>query len=333
MDRSILYHRHQLSHQQIDDFLGNEGSRGFRETKAQMLVKLNDFLGVSKLFSEAGIAFIPLKGFLLSQRIYEDPSYRITGDFDLLIKPDWIPLAIRVLSANGYQPVKFDWPESPVRQKKVLHIINQYPMVHKDTGVYIELHWRLFRKHLVSQKRLDAIIEENLEETRLAGQTFRQFNHELELLYLVIHGGLHAWRRLKWLVDVHELLERFPLDEEKFRALARKLKARRLVALCNAMLHEFFPGSKGLPSKQKAHPFLLAFSRECIYSEQDDPSKNFSETLKRARFKLTAITGWRYRITAFRFSNLTQKEVNENLLPPFPLIIIFDRLLSKMLKK
>jgi hypothetical protein len=42
----------------------------------------------------------------------------------------------------------------------------------------------------------------NLSQLSFAGRTFTVLNPELDLLYLVIHGGLHGFFRLKWLVDI-----------------------------------------------------------------------------------------------------------------------------------
>lgn len=329
MDRSTLYHRHQLSHQQIDDFLGDEGSRDFRETKAQMLDKLVKFQKVTGVLQSAGIPFIPMKGFLLSQRIYQDPTYRITGDFDLFVEPDQVSSSVKALISAGFHPLKYDWPKSAYREKMLLRIMNQYLLFHNELNILVEVHWRLFPNHIICEEMFRHIIWENLIEVPMSGKTYRQFNNEFELLYLVIHGGLHAWRRLKWLVDVHEMLNRFPLDEAKFLDLTRKLKAGRMVALCNAMLKEFFPGSKQMPCAKKVNKFHLRHSRHYILREQDQPGASLYDTWQRARFKLTAFPGLRYKLSAFRFSTFTQREVNENWFPPYPLLVIIDRLWRK----
>ena len=89
-----------------------------------MLDKLVKFQQVTGVLQAAGIPFIPLKGFLLSHRIYGDPTYRITGDIDLLVSQDQAHQAIQVLLQKGFEPLKFDWPKSKRREKSVFREMN-----------------------------------------------------------------------------------------------------------------------------------------------------------------------------------------------------------------
>lgn len=297
-----------------------------------MLDKLVKFQQVTGVLQAAGIPFIPMKGFLLSQRIYRDPTYRITGDFDLFVEPDQVSSSVKALIANGFYPLKYDWPLSALREKMLLRIMNQYLLFNDKLNILVEIHWRLFPNHIIEEKTFRRIINENLTEVSMAGQSYRQFNNEFELLYLIIHGGLHAWRRLKWLVDVHEMLNRFPLDEARFLDLTHKLKAGRMVTLCNALLEEYFPGSKRMPCKKKVNTFHLKQSRHYLSREEDQPGGSLLDIWQRARFKITAFPGLRYKLSAFRFSTFTQKEVNENWFPPYPLLVILQRLWNKVFK-
>jgi hypothetical protein len=71
--RNQLFYYHQLSHEQIDDWLNEKESQNFPESKAQHLGKLGEFNALIRLFAESGLDIIPLKGPLLSTRIYHDP--------------------------------------------------------------------------------------------------------------------------------------------------------------------------------------------------------------------------------------------------------------------
>jgi len=74
ISRDELYFRHQLSHEQIDDILGEKKAGKVPEAKAQHLGKLNTFLEVSDLFDRERIPFIPQKGPILSFRIYNEST-------------------------------------------------------------------------------------------------------------------------------------------------------------------------------------------------------------------------------------------------------------------
>ena len=330
--REILYHRHRLSHQQIDQLLGEQKSGEYLAEKLVQMEQLREFFRITNALKEEGVEFICLKGPLLSQRIYGDPTFRYYKDFDLLVSPEKITQAILIFHSLGYQPDYFIWPQAALREQLVLGHLNQYPLTNPVNGINVELHWRLFGNLLKNEGIQKSLIKENQEKISMGGRSYTQFTHEFELLYLVIHGGLHGWRRLKWLVDINEMLKRFPLDENQFKKLSKKLKAHRIVSVCNEMLREFFPETRLLPCSENPRPFLVKFSRESIHRETEELSKSFPETLKRARFKLSAFPGLRYKLSAFRFSTFTQKEVNEDWFPPYPLLVILQRLWNKVFK-
>lgn len=268
-NREALYHRHHLSHQQIDDLLVEKESAKYPELKGQMLGKVHDFLAVSELFFSQSIPFIPLKGPMLSYRLYGDMSYRNFGDLDFLMESKYIEKAIKALKEKGYSCPSYDWHlennKTDVFFRHHHHIILDRP----GSNIHLELHWRLFTYSFGKNGISDEMIAANTAVLNARDRVFRVFNPELELLYLIIHGGLHAWQWLRWLVDIQQYLETIPIDEEKFIQLSESLQAHRMVALCNAMLNQYFPDSKNLPGTIKPSPSLLNFSRARLESAEE----------------------------------------------------------------
>ena len=60
---------------------------------------------VAGCLANAGVEWLPLKGYDLATRIYDAPEERPTGDLDLLILPSQLDDAVGALSADGWQPL------------------------------------------------------------------------------------------------------------------------------------------------------------------------------------------------------------------------------------
>lgn len=118
-----------------------------------------------------------------------------------------------------------------------------------------------------------------------------------QLLYLIIHGGLHHWNKLKWLVDIKDLLQRFPLNELLFFNLTKELKAHRLVAVCNELLKVYLPGFRLLPCTNKAPQHLLQFSLQQINRTENKDAKTIRNFTAIFRNSLGAFPGFRYKIS------------------------------------
>jgi hypothetical protein len=71
--REVLSKRHRLSHQQIDHWLGKIAA-SFLQEKLNHLKMLRNFIAITDLLRQNEIPFISLKGPLLSQHIYNDPT-------------------------------------------------------------------------------------------------------------------------------------------------------------------------------------------------------------------------------------------------------------------
>lgn len=296
LSREELYYRHRLSHQQIDDILGEQQHDLVLEEKISQLKQVALFLEISAALNRDDIWFISYKGPLLSYRIYNDATCRRFKDLDFLVKPDKISKTIAVLGKMGFVPRSFQWPSSRNKEKRLLLFLNQYTLDHPSKDISVEIHWSLLKFPAVQQKKMALIISENIQQTIFSGQKFNQFTLELELLHMVIHGGLHTWSRLKWLVDIHEIINRFQVDIPKFEILVKLLHAQRLVGLCNAMLNDYFPGTVLLPIDSPAPDWVIKYSLHQIMRTSDTPVYLPEDLLKYRWFQILAFPSLRYRL-------------------------------------
>lgn len=294
--REVLYHRHRLSHQQIDDVMGERQDELVLEEKIHQLKKVARFLEITSALEKENIWFISYKGPLLSYRIYNDATCRIYKDFDFLIRSDKIPETIVVLNRLGYCSRSYRWPSSENRQKRLIFLANQYTLDHPESGISVEIHWSLLKFPAARRKKITAIIDANLQQTVFGNQIFYQFTPELELLHLVIHGSLHTWSRLKWLTDVNEFIQRIQFDEKKFEALTKQLHAGRLVALCNALLRLYFPQTVMLPCRSEAPDWFIEYALHQLNRTSDTPVYLPQDLFKYRWFHIHAFPRWNQKL-------------------------------------
>ena len=307
--RELLYYRHRLSHRQIEELTGEQQTNTAFDEKIKQLKSVSEFLEITASLQKAGIWFVPLKGPLLSYRIYGDATCRIAKDIDILVKPEDLHKTFELLELLNYQSGSFKWPGPGYRQNRVLLFLNQYSMYHPERSTPVEIHWRLFKNPVISNKKLTAFIDEDVNQIEFAGQKFNQFSPEFELLHLIIHGGLHAWTRLKWLVDVKEIINRLHVDKEKFGHLIKLFRAQRMAGLCNAMLLHFFPGTTLLPVNDKVPGWFFRFSLLMASRETVVHMRPPEIYYKFIWFTMQAFPGFRYktkRISVFLITLLQQ---------------------------
>ncbi|MBW6499742.1 MAG: nucleotidyltransferase family protein, partial [Bacteroidales bacterium] len=280
--------------------------------KALTLKKLKGFLEVTDALRAAGIAFIPLKGFVLSQKIYGDPSFRFTGDVDLLLEPADIEKALSVLEKLGFVPSLFPWPSGEKQKQRLIGFRNQFALENPATGLDVELHWRLFYYPILPSGETDRIVKENLSTIAFQGRTFQVLNPELDLLFLLIHGGMHGWRRLKWLVDVHEIARQKRFDERRFSELVATYRAEKMIGLYNELIKSWFNPYYTLPDKGKSTAFLLQTAQKKISDPREGEYHSLGSLLGYLRFVMTAFPGVAYkrRILGYAWRSLWNKGGN-----------------------
>ena len=296
--RQFLNQRHRLSHQQIDGLLNEQYSNQHIDEKYGQLFQVSEFIKLSDEFRKASIPFIPLKGPILSYRLHNDPSYRYSNDLDFLVSANTIENAILILKNNGYEPHYFSWPNNAKKKRRLIKLSNQILFVNPKNQINIEIHWKLFSYEFTDSGVLSEVLKSNKSQIQFKKRNIQIFSNELELLYLIIHGGLHSWFRLKWLVDVKDFIEKIPFDAEKFIQLTEKLSASRMVSLCNAVLSEYFPECQLLPCKTSPDTTnRLKYTISSIEEEYMYYEKLFLERTKFYSFLIKCFPGFRYKLS------------------------------------
>lgn len=308
IDPALLRTRYRLSSQQINSIFGEACIPEDKDEKIAQLGILKEFLHITGLFREAGINYIPLKGPLLSYRLYGDATFRHYRDLDIMVDDSSVGNILDILTGAGYQASRRQWPEEISKQRRLLKYSNQILYLHPSKRIIFEIHWELMAPRYLNFRKTGRLIKDNLSEIDFAGRSFTLLNNELELLYLVIHGGVHNWFRLKWLADVNQFLRSQEIVWEKFNELSGSLNAGRLVALCNALLSEYFPGGPLIPCESKAPPYLVRFSKMRIEGAAYTTPFTFNTMFQHLRFSLLSYPGTIYKIRVI--ANITGKSMH-----------------------
>ncbi len=166
------------------------------------MVQILEIERVQRLFVDAGLAYLVIKGPALAVQTAGDATARGAGDVDLLVSPDHVEEAHRVLSANGWAlrsgteitPGTWAW-------KHVLGSFNAF--TYDGPGSTVDLHWRL-------DPTLDALptFEEvwaRREVVDIGGVLVPSLGRADVFAHTCLHTAKDSWRWMRSLVDVHRL--------------------------------------------------------------------------------------------------------------------------------
>ena len=201
-------------------------------------------LRLQRLFDDADLPVLFVKGAALAVLTFGNLGLRASQDIDLLVPYEILPAATALILRAGHR--RFD-PSPDIgdgQLRLVMPLRKDLGFVDQETGLQIELHWRLF---LNPHAMAEVSITVASRFVPLAGaQGLLTLGEEDLFAYLCIHGALHWWNRLKWLADINALLASTPADGvERLVRAAEAREAGRAAAqallLCQRLLDTPLP--------------------------------------------------------------------------------------------
>lgn len=203
--------------------------RRYEDNARQNQDRTRELLRVLALFNEHGIPALPYKGPALAQMLYASIALREFEDLDILVPFKDVLRAKSVLLAEGYHP---DYPLRPVVEDAFLRSRAQYHrvLVHAETGVKVELHWKTDPDFPVERGDDDSWWASRPTMPLLDGSV-RCFSREELLLVLCLHGTRHQGYRLGWLIEITGLIGQGRVDWTEILATARRQACTRRLAV------------------------------------------------------------------------------------------------------
>jgi Uncharacterised nucleotidyltransferase len=162
---------------------------------------------LSELFEQHAIAFVPLKGPVLSQQLYGDLSMRCSSDLDWLVHRGDVLRVRDVLSASRYRvgsPLHWPCDSAYLRSRGA-----EISMVDESRFLSVDLHWRILPGYFASAFDYEDVWQ-SLESIAFCGRTIPVLRPEHLLLLLCAHGAKHAFGRLGWICDIASCVIAFP---------------------------------------------------------------------------------------------------------------------------
>lgn len=177
-------------------------SSEYKRNTFKMLHLSGEMERVQQLFAQETIRTICLKGPALAYELYGDISLRTSNDLDILIPLKDLQKAEKVLEREGYQ--KDDYIDSVLNDWKWRHHHMTYYHPQKNTKV--EVHWRL-SPGPGKEPGFEELWERKMKSTSPHSAVYLLGKEDL-FLFLTAHGARHGWSRLRWLMDIKQLVSK-----------------------------------------------------------------------------------------------------------------------------
>jgi hypothetical protein len=191
-----------------------------RKNTQKNLLFTGELLRLLGVFQQNRVPIVTFKGPVVAATVYGDVAFREFYDLDIMVREMDVCTAEDILKSCGYQPV---YPNKDYRSA-FLAYHGQYMYRLGQTGVFVDLHWRLSNKGTTLPLRA-AQIWRKLEQVTIAGRPVPTFGRDDLVLFLAAHGTKEGWKNLIWVCDFAELLRNCP--DIDWSALVRQARRSR----------------------------------------------------------------------------------------------------------
>lgn len=174
----------------------------YQKNTFRMLRLCGEMEKLGKLFNENEILLLFLKGPILADDLYGDISKRTSGDLDILISIENLDKANALLIDLGYE--KDEYIHSVLNDWKWRH--HHFTYYHPIQDTKIEIHWRL--NPAPSKEPTFNELWGRKRKSLITSYPIYFMGNEDLFYFLVTHGARHGWSRLRWLVDIHQIVKK-----------------------------------------------------------------------------------------------------------------------------
>ena len=159
----------------------------------QNLAMAVETLRLQRLFDEACLPVLFVKGISLSILAFGNLGLSGSQDIDLLVSRETLPAASALVARAGYHRLDPPSEVSDAQLRLLLPLRKDFRFVHELTGLPIELHWRLFPN---PHAMVEASVTAASRLVPVSGtKGLRTLGEEDLFAYLCMHGALHWWNR------------------------------------------------------------------------------------------------------------------------------------------
>ena len=190
-------------------------------TLARNMIHYEELGTALRVFADAGIDVIVLKGGALAETVYRDIGLRPFSDVDILVREEDMQRAKEVMTKIGYV---LDERISPEAHNEEFGCDLHYII---NGGHVLEIHWHIARK--TGNDRYTRILIDELWKralpARIADVDTLVLSPEDLLLHLCIHLPRHRYNRLIWFCDIAEVVRQGDVDWDRLVDTAKECRA------------------------------------------------------------------------------------------------------------
>jgi hypothetical protein len=190
-------------------------NQAYKKNTFHMLQLSGEIENLCKYFHDYRVRVLILKGPVLGADLYGDVSLRTSGDIDIIIPIKDLDEVDRHLSLLGYE--KDDYIQTILNDWTWRH--HHVTYFHPEKKIKLEIHWRLNPGPGKEPNFND--LWERKRVSSLTSYPVYCLGREDLFLFLVSHGARHGWSRLRWLIDIDQLV-RQKLNWETLPKLLKK---------------------------------------------------------------------------------------------------------------
>lgn len=204
----------------------------FLESRARCFHAERQITEILQAFQEEGVQALVLRGPALARSVYPDPALRPSSDLDLLVEPEQVVQARRILEKLDYQCLgsRFEAAGDFFREEEFVHRANP------GQNLPVDLHWIHWELHPFLTSRQKVKISDLFHREHQISTPHLTFQ-TLEPVDALIHAAIHLmWIhsrdiRLIWIYDITLLANQLRVPEDWELLLERSVEWRARLAL------------------------------------------------------------------------------------------------------
>jgi hypothetical protein len=187
----------------------------------------SELAAIAERLTSRGVRFLTYKGPVLGQLLYSDVTIRQFGDLDLLIHPEGVANAVRIVCDSGY------WPQlklTPAEEKAYRSIGYEYVFDGPLGRNLLEIKWQILPRFYSIDFDIEKIFS-RASFVNIGGINIASFSTEDLLLVLCVHAAKHGWEKFSWLCDIAALCRQSSFDWNEVQQKAYALGIERILAI------------------------------------------------------------------------------------------------------
>ena len=266
----------------------------FLRSKINILIAEQQLKEILYSFKNSGIDALVLKGVHLAFTHYPHPATRLFSDIDLLLRPEDIPKARRIMEKLGYVGVdkRYSLCRDFSKDEIFLHKTKKY--------FKVEFHWHLHCFSFVKESiDIDDLFESAIDvETGLI--EFKAFSSIDALIHraLSIYLSDNQSLRIIWLYDLFLLTKALKTSEDWNRLWNRCIQQKTLIPVISSLhiLSKFF-SLEPLEMYENIFSYPKPSKEEFLFYK--NLPNNYENLLRFVKLHFSKSTPWHKRLIYF----------------------------------